>query len=168
MLGVFILAFLQNLQSGLHMKIMILILRSRSTLMTSTKTMRIELLVEMIKPGLLPSSVFGKDQSATYEFYNPSVSTRQLGFGQLPIGLYFSNFIKLREVIPNGTHYQCLLDLILDSSTINLFNIWWAEWCDHLFYVSPKLYCEKLDPAYKALTDEVLSCLIISCILNML
>jgi hypothetical protein len=27
--------------------------------------------VEIIKPGLLPSCVFGKDQSATYEFYSP-------------------------------------------------------------------------------------------------
>jgi hypothetical protein len=44
--------------------------------------------VEMIKTRLLPSCVFGKDPSSTYEFYNPLVSARQLGFGQLPIGLY--------------------------------------------------------------------------------
>jgi hypothetical protein len=54
--------------------------------------------VEMIKPRLLPSCVFAKDQSTTYEFYNPSVSARQLGFGQLSIGLYFSNLITPREV----------------------------------------------------------------------
>jgi hypothetical protein len=29
--------------------------------------------VEMIKQRLLPSCVFGKDQSTTYEFYNPSL-----------------------------------------------------------------------------------------------
>jgi hypothetical protein len=50
--------------------------------------------VEIIKPGILPSRVSGKDQSATYEFSNPSSSARQLGFGQLPIGLYFFNLIK--------------------------------------------------------------------------
>jgi hypothetical protein len=50
--------------------------------------------VEMIKPGLLPSCIFGKDPSATYEFYNRLVSARQLGYVQLPIGLYFSNLIK--------------------------------------------------------------------------
>jgi hypothetical protein len=61
--------------------------------------------VEIIKPGLLPSCVFGKDQSATYEFYNPSVCARQLGFGQLPLGLYFSDLIKPREIIPSGTCY---------------------------------------------------------------
>jgi hypothetical protein len=32
-----------------------------------------------------------------------------------------------------------------------------VEWCDNLFYVSPRLYCEKLDPAYHASADEVLS-----------
>jgi hypothetical protein len=43
--------------------------------------------VEIIKPGLLRSCIFGKDQSATYEFYNPSASVCQLGFSQLLIGL---------------------------------------------------------------------------------
>lgn len=76
--------------------------------------------VEMIKLGLLPSCIFGKDPSATYEFYNRLVSARQLGYVQLPIGLYFSNLIKPWEVIPSGTYYQLLLDLVPDSSTIDL------------------------------------------------
>jgi hypothetical protein len=78
------------------------------------------LFVEIIKPGLLPSYVFGKDQSTTYEFYNPSVCARHLGFGQLSIGLYFSDLIKPRVIIPSGTCYQCLLDRVADSSTIDL------------------------------------------------
>jgi hypothetical protein len=76
--------------------------------------------VEIIKPWLLPSCVFGKDQSFTYEFYNPSVCARQLGFGQLPIGLYFLNLIKPLEIIPSGTCYQRILDRVPDSATINL------------------------------------------------
>jgi hypothetical protein len=76
--------------------------------------------VEIVKPGILPSCVFGKDQPASYEFYNPSVSARRLGFGQLPIGLYFSDLIKPRETIPNDIHYHRLLDWVPDSSTINL------------------------------------------------
>jgi hypothetical protein len=92
-----------------------------------------------MKPGLLPSCVFEKDQSATYEFYNPSVCARQLGFAQLSIRLYFSDLIKPREIIPSGTCYQRLLDWVPDSATINrdswrfsgfsspLFNVWWAE-----------------------------------------
>jgi hypothetical protein len=124
--------------------------------------------VEIIKPRLLPSCVFGKDQSATYEFYNPSTSARQLGFVQLSIGLYFSDLIKPRETVPDNIHYQRLLDWVPESTTINLdslkfssfssplFNIWWAEWYDHLFCVSPKIYYEKLDLDYVASADEVL------------
>jgi hypothetical protein len=59
----------------------------------------------MIKPGFLPSCAFGKEQSTTYKFYNPSVCARKLGFGQLSIGLYFSDLMKSREIIPSGTHY---------------------------------------------------------------
>jgi hypothetical protein len=114
--------------------------------------------VEIIKPGLLPSCVSGNNQSSTYEFYNPSVCVRQLGFGQLPFGLYFSGLIKPWEIILSGTCYQRLLDRVPDSTTIDLdslrfsgfssplFNVWWAEWCDHLFCISPRIYCEKLDP----------------------
>jgi hypothetical protein len=50
--------------------------------------------VEIIKPGILLSYVFVKDQSATYEFCNPSASACQQGFGQLWICLYFSDLIK--------------------------------------------------------------------------
>jgi hypothetical protein len=107
--------------------------------------------VEIIKPGILPSCVFAKDQLASYEFYNPSVSARQLSFGQLPIGLYFSDLVKPREIIPDDIHYRHLLDWVPDSSTINLdfwrfssfssllFNIWWAEWYDHVFCVSLRI-----------------------------
>jgi hypothetical protein len=76
--------------------------------------------VEMIKLGFLSSCVFGKDQSATYEFYNPSVCARQLGFGELPIGLYFSYLIKPWEIIPSGTYYERLLDRVPNSATVDL------------------------------------------------
>jgi hypothetical protein len=66
--------------------------------------------VEIIKPGILPSYVYGKDQPASYEFCNPSVSARQLGFGQLSIGLYFSDLVKPREIIPDDIHYCRLID----------------------------------------------------------
>jgi hypothetical protein len=118
--------------------------------------------VEIIIPGLLPSRVFGKDQSATYEFYNPSVCARQLGFGQLPIGLYFSDLIT-REIIPSGTcgsgPDSATIDLDswrFSSFSSPLFNVWWAEWCDHLFCVSARIYYEQLDPDYVVSADEVL------------
>jgi hypothetical protein len=103
-----------------------------------------------------------------------------LGFGQLPIGLYFSDLIKPREIIPNDIHYHHLLDWVPDSSTINLdswrfssfsslfLNIWWAEWYEHFFCVSPRTYCEKLDPDYVASADEVFDFLVCfsSCLLT--
>jgi hypothetical protein len=76
--------------------------------------------VEIIKPGILPSCAFGKDHPASYEFYNPSISDHQLGFGQLLIGLYFFDLVKPREIIPDDIHYRRLLDWVPDSSTINL------------------------------------------------
>jgi hypothetical protein len=95
------------------------------------------------------------------------VCAHQLEFGQLLIDLYFYDLIKPREIIPSGTCYQRLLDRVLDSSTIDLaswrfssfisslFNVWWAEWCDHLFRVSLRIYCEKLEFLYHASADEV-------------
>jgi hypothetical protein len=91
--------------------------------------------VEIIKPGLLPSCVFGKDQSTTYEFYNPLVCARQLRFGQLPIGLYFSDLIKPRKIIPSGTCYQRFMDRVPDSATIDLDSWRFSG------FSSPPFYC---------------------------
>ena len=121
----------------------------------------------IIKPGLLSATFFGKDQLATYEFYSPSVVAHQLGFGQLPIGLYFSDLIKLREAIPDPVHYCLLRSLIPSSATVDLdtwrfqpfssslFNTWWTEWAEHLFCVSPKTYCVKLCSDFAVPLDEV-------------
>jgi hypothetical protein len=51
--------------------------------------------VEIIKLGLLPSCVFGKDQSATYKFYNPSVCARQLGLANCRLA--FTSLIGLNH-----------------------------------------------------------------------
>jgi hypothetical protein len=91
--------------------------------------------VEIIKPRILPSCVFGKDQSDSYEFYNPSVCAHQLGFGQLLFDLYFSDLIKPREIIPSGTHYQRLLDRVPDSSTINLASWRFSSFTSSLFNI---------------------------------
>jgi hypothetical protein len=48
------------------------------------------------------------------------VCARQLGFGQLPIGLYFSYLIKPREIIPSGTYYERFLDRVPNSATVDL------------------------------------------------
>ena len=121
----------------------------------------------IIKPGLLPANFFGKDQLATYEFYSPSVAARQLGFGQLPISLYFSDLIKPGETIPDPVHYRLLRNLIPTSTTVDLdtwklqpfssslFNTWWTEWAEHLFCMSPGIYCVKLCSDFAVPLDEV-------------
>jgi hypothetical protein len=91
--------------------------------------------VEIIKLGLVPSYVLRKDQLATYEFYNPSVCPRQLGFGQLPTDVYFSDLIKPREIIPSGTCYQRLFDTVPDSAKINLDSWSFSDFSSHLFNV---------------------------------
>lgn len=95
----------------------------------------------IIKPCLLPFNFFGS-QSPSYEFYNPSSSAHQLGFGQLPIGLYFKDLIKPKEIIPNGVYFDRLKNLNPDSSTVVLdgwnnfhftspaFKTWWSEWSE--------------------------------------
>jgi hypothetical protein len=50
--------------------------------------------------------------------------------------------------------------LKFSSFSSPLFIIWWVEWYDHLLCVSFKIYCEKLDPDYMALADEVFYCLV--------
>ena len=75
---------------------------------------------EIIKPGIIPANFFGKNQSATYEFYNSSVASRQLGFGQLTIGLYFVDVIKPREIIPKAIYYDWMKNLTPNSATVDL------------------------------------------------
>jgi hypothetical protein len=62
-------------------------------------------MMAIITPRAIPVNTFGsgKNTNITYEFYNPSVVSRQLAFGQLPIKLCFADVIKPRETITCGT-----------------------------------------------------------------
>jgi hypothetical protein len=43
-------------------------------------------------PRILPVNFFtGRSQKPSYEFYYPSVAARQLGFGQVPVHLFFAD-----------------------------------------------------------------------------
>nr|XP_034576805.1 uncharacterized protein LOC117840411 [Setaria viridis] len=112
----------------------------------------------LIKLGILPANFFSGKDSPTYEFYNPSVAARQFGLGQLLIRVYFAGRAKFRDALTKSLDYNRLCDLVPDSSTIDLnnwivapfavkqFKLWWAEWKQHLFCVSPTTYCNDLDP----------------------
>jgi hypothetical protein len=56
----------------------------------------------------------------SYEFYYPYVAARQLGFGQLPVHLFFTDLVKPRETVSNGLEYDRLKNLVLDADTIDL------------------------------------------------
>jgi len=55
----------------------------------------------IVKLGLLPIEFRrGREKLLTsYEFYNPSIAARQLGFEQLPPGLFFVDKLRPREVV---------------------------------------------------------------------
>jgi hypothetical protein len=66
-----------------------------------------ELMMAIITPWAILVNTFGsgKNTNITYEFYNPSVVSRQLAFGQLPIKLCFADVIEPRETITSGTNW---------------------------------------------------------------
>ena len=111
---------------------------------------------EMIRPNLLPTISCGRK---SYEFYYPSVAARQLGFGQAPIRLYFSDLIKPRDEIPNNLALCRLLDQVPDIDMDDLdtwklvpftsspFRTWWIEWSQHLFCKSATPFCQVFDPS---------------------
>jgi len=89
-----------------------------------------------------------------------------LGFGQLPIRLYFVDKLKPREYIGDGIECNQISQLVSAIPSVNppevvyglfsstLFNQWWAEWKDHLFCQAVKTFCQRLDDNFEA-DDEV-------------
>ena len=58
-----------------------------------------KIMKEIISPRiLLVNFTTGKDIHS-YEFYNPSVAARQLGFGQVPLSLFFVGKVQFREAL---------------------------------------------------------------------
>ncbi|CAO2184601.1 unnamed protein product [Urochloa humidicola] len=112
---------------------------------------------EMICPNILPIISRNID---SYEFYNPSVIARQLGFCQGPIKLYFADLIRPRDSIPTGLAYHRLLDRVpavnMDILTSwkythfgsKVFKKWWLEWCSHIFCKSAATFSRIFDPSF--------------------
>ena len=48
-----------------------------------------KIMKEIISPRILPINFTAGKDAPGYEFYNPSVAGRQLGFGQVPPFLFF-------------------------------------------------------------------------------
>uniref|UniRef100_A0A0A9DMG9 DUF1409 domain-containing protein n=1 Tax=Arundo donax TaxID=35708 RepID=A0A0A9DMG9_ARUDO len=75
-----------------------------------------------------------------------------MGFGQLPVGLFFIDKLKARQPISSGLEYNWILrlaedlplgdhgDIILSYSCSKLFVQWWRDWKKHIFWASPSRY----------------------------
>lgn len=126
-----------------------------------------------IRPCALPAGFYHNRGKTTdpklfpsYEFYNPSFASRQLGLGQLPPSLYFLDILKPREGIlsaleanrvfslGNDFPYHSLPIWKLSPIPTILYNEWWEEWHAHLFYKSVLGYCQSLDENFQLEEEE--------------
>ena len=70
-----------------------------------------KIIKEIISSRILPANfIFGKE-IPSYEFYNPSVAARQLGFGQVPPFPFFVGKVQFRGALSNALTYDRLKDL---------------------------------------------------------
>lgn len=115
-----------------------------------------ELFMIGITPCLLPVGVFqGRNTSLSYEFYNPMVTERQCGLGQLSIGQHFHRLLESRGTVPSAL----VMSKVLETRVPNLgdrdrlwlspfihisFQSWWQEWASHLFHQSARFYLTEL------------------------
>jgi len=88
----------------------------------------------IITPGVLPIGFhLGHNWHQSYEFYYPSDAARQLGFGQLPIGLYFADKLRAREILSSALEFNRVHTLASTFPPIIL-----AQWSYGMF--SSKLF----------------------------
>ena len=122
---------------------------------------------EIISPRILPINFTAGKDVPSYEFYNPSVAARQLGFGQVPPFPFFVGKVQFRGALSNALTYDRLKDLEPDVDmalladrqitplVITLFTQWWSEWQEHIFCKAANLYCIALNENYQAAENEV-------------
>ena len=116
------------------------------------------LLSTAISPCILPVGIHqGRKTPVSYEFYHPMSAGRQLGLGQLPIGLFFVDKIQTRGVITSALMMDRLLNIprppmgSIDNIELALirsvtFHHWWVEWKKHLFHQSASMYMTTIFP----------------------
>nr|ABA95995.1 hypothetical protein LOC_Os12g08500 [Oryza sativa Japonica Group] len=100
-----------------------------------------------------------------YDFRTKSIRGRQLGMGQLPIGLFFADKIQCRGGISSTLMMDRLLSLqgppLGSIDNIELatfrsksFDRWWGEWKLHLFHQPVSMYMTDLFPDVVPQTTE--------------
>jgi len=66
---------------------------------------------EIISPRILPVNFTSGKDIPSFEFYNPSVVARKLGFGQVPPLPFFVGKIQFRGALNNALSYDQLKNL---------------------------------------------------------
>jgi len=63
-----------------------------------------KIISHLVRPSLLPVEIrHGREKPPnSYEFFYPSIVARQMGFGQLPLALFFFGKVKSRETLTTG------------------------------------------------------------------
>ena len=75
---------------------------------------------EALAPRILPTNFTLGCGQHCFEFYYPSAVARQLGFGPVPIQLFFADKVQARDAIKSALAYNRLKNLEPDASAINL------------------------------------------------
>ena len=70
-----------------------------------------KIMKEIISPRILPINFTAGKDVPSYEFYNPSVVARQLGFGQVPPLPFFIGKVQFRGALNSALSYGRLKDL---------------------------------------------------------
>jgi len=85
------------------------------------------LMMAIITPRAISVNTFGsgKNSNPTYEFYNPSALARQLAFGQLPIGLCYTDVVKPRETITSRLEWIRIAQLQPNADTSDIDLLAW-------------------------------------------
>jgi len=111
----------------------------------------------LVRPSLLPVEIrHSREKPPTsYEFFCPSIVARQMGFGQLPLALFFADKVKPRETLTTRIEYNRILHFeqsLLPEAisgwecipfTSTTFDHRWQEWSQHIF-------SEAVDPDFQA------------------
>jgi hypothetical protein len=71
-----------------------------------------DIFISVVSPCILSTGIStGRYSEVSYEFYHLMVAARQLGYGQLPIGLYFLRKIQTRGIVISTLLFDRLLNL---------------------------------------------------------
>src|SRR6185437_5877332 len=134
---------------GLHIR-----MRRSSMKIPSNSSLTLgKLMKEVISPRILPINFTAGKDVPSYEFYNPSVVARQLGFGQVPPSPFFVGKVQFRGALNVALSYSRLKDMEPSADMALLadwqitpfvttpFIQWWSECQEHRFCRVASLYC---------------------------